>query len=718
MWYNVGMTQRIDVYIEHKHYQINQKYSYLSDVFVQVGMRVNVNFNNQKCVAFVVKTNVYDPSETFDYELKWIVDCIDDEPILNQELLDLGLWMSEMTCTPLISCFQVMVPKALRMSKTSTKPQTERWLHLEMIPDKITLKQEAIIEALRNKDLPASHFKELSGILSSLVKKGIIRVYLQEKNYLVKDYQAHERPYALSSAQIDALEQIKTSPQDVICLFGKTGSGKTELYLTLAEEAMRHDHQSLIMVPEIALTQQMVDRVQERFGTDVVVYHSHLSDHERYLQYKRIQNNEAKVVVGTRSAVFMPFNKLSMIVLDEEHDSSYKQDNMPFYHTRDIAIKRAEHFSAKVILGSASPSFETFARAQKGVYALVELEDRVKGNLPTIHLVSNPVSSRQRLAKETKALIQEVIDQGKQVVMLLNRRGYAPVLQCTACQMTVDCEACDRPLVYHKDDTSMKCHLCGHSEAMPKQCPHCGSPNLRMMGLGTQRIEEELQEAFPAARIQRMDRDVTQVKHGHQKILDKFNKHEVDILLGTQMIAKGLDNPLVGASIILNIDVALMKTDYRSVEDAFALMLQTAGRSGRGDGEAKVIIQTDLQKHMVYPSLLNHDFKRFYMQEMKYRRVAQNPPYTYLINLSVFGKDEAKLYQNALELTQALQNDQIKVLGPSDLGKRSHVYTQRILLKGKDLNFMRKHLMEVLNREVKTHKWDCLIDVNPLKGLE
>ena len=712
------MTQRIDVYIEHKHYQINQKYSYLSDEFVRIGMRVNVNFNNQKCVAFVVDTHAYDSKEVFPYDLKWIEDRIDDEPILNQELLDLGLWMSETTCTPLISCFQVMVPKALRMAKTSIKPQMEKWLHLEMIPDNVTIKQAPIIEALHYQDLPAVQFKASSGILTGLIKKGIVRAYLQEKNYLVKDYQAHERPYALSPAQIEVLEQIKTSPQNVVCLFGKTGSGKTELYLTLAEEAMQDNLQSLIMVPEIALTQQMVDRVTERFGTDVVVYHSHLSDHERYLQYKRIQNNEAKLVVGTRSAIFLPFNRLSMIVLDEEHDSSYKQDNMPFYHTRDIAIKRAEHFNAKVILGSASPSFETFARAQKGVYALVELEDRVKGRLPHIQLVNNPVSFKQRLAKETKALIQEVIDQGKQVVILLNRRGYAPVLQCTECQKTVDCEACDRPLVYHKKDSSMKCHLCGHSEAMPRQCPHCGSANLRMMGLGTQRVEEELQEAFPNARILRMDRDATQVKNGHHKILDQFNKHEVDILLGTQMIAKGLDNPLVGASIILNVDVALMKTDYRSVEDAFSLMLQTAGRSGRGEGEAKVIIQTDLKQHMVYPSLLNHDYKRFYVQEMKYRKIAQNPPYTYLINVSLYGKEETKLYANALHITQALRDEQIKVLGPSDLGKRMHVYTQRILIKGKDLNFMRSHLMKVLNQEVMYHKWDCLIDVNPLKGLE
>ena len=712
------MTQRIDVYIEHKHYQINQKYSYLSDEFVRIGMRVHVNFNNQSCVAFVVDTHAYDPNEIFPYELKWIEDRIDDEPILNQELLDLGLWMSEMTCTPLISCFLVMVPKALRMSKTNIKPQVEKWLHLEMIPDKITVKQAMIIDALQNQDLPANHFKELSAICNHLIKKGILRAYLQEKTYQVKDYTAHARPYALSPAQNAALEQIKAAQQTVSCLFGKTGSGKTELYLTMAEEAMQEGFQSLIMVPEIALTTQMVDRVTERFGTDVVVYHSHLSDHERYLQYKRIQNNEAKLVVGTRSAIFLPFNKLAMIVLDEEHDSSYKQDTMPFYHTRDIAIKRAEHFNAKVILGSASPSFETFARAQKGVYALVELEDRVKGKLPHIHLVKNPVSSKQRLAKETKALIQDVLDQGKQIVILLNRRGYAPVLQCTECQKTVDCDACDRPLVYHKKDSNMKCHLCGHSEAMPRLCPHCGSPNLRMMGLGTQRVEEELQEAFPQARILRMDKDSTQIKHGHQKILDQFNKHEVDILLGTQMIAKGLDNPLVGASIILNVDVALMKTDYRSVEDAFALMLQTAGRSGRGDGEAKVIIQTDLQNHMVYPALLNHDFKRFYVQEMKYRKIAQNPPYAYLINLSLFGKDEQKLYANALHLVQALRDEQIKVLGPSDLGKRIHIYTQRIIIKGKDLDFMRSHLMKVLNKEVKTHKWDCLIDVNPLKGLE
>jgi primosomal protein N' (replication factor Y) (superfamily II helicase) len=563
-------------------------------------------------------------------------------------------------------------------------------------------------------DCLMTQIKGSKSTLKTMIKNGYIEVYTKEKTYQDQTYKQKLPDYELSDKQKNALDLIHKSDKDVMCLFGKTGSGKTELYLKLAEEALKLGKQSLICVPEIALTEQMVRRVQERFGQDVVVYHSHLSDHERYLQYKRVSQNDVSLVVGTRSSIFLPFKDLAWIILDEEHDSSYKQEALPYYHTRDIAIKRASYFKAKVLLGSATPSFETYARALKNVYQLVELDERVKGIMPEIKLVHNPRHRRTILAQETIDFIQNKVSKNEQIILLLNRRGFAPVFQCVECSKAIECKACDRLMVYHKEDNLLKCHSCGLSHPIPQACPSCGSHQLRMMGYGTQRLEEEIISRIEGIRILRMDKDSTSKKKGHQIILDAFNNHEADILLGTQMIAKGLDNPLVSGSIILDIDRSLLRTDYRSIEDAFSLILQTAGRSGRSSLKSEVLIQSDLHDHYVFHSVFKHDYPRFFMQEMQYRKLGQNPPYTFLITITLFGSNQEVLSRNARKLYEALAHDTIKCLGPSDMGKVNYSYKNRIILKGRDLNEMRHFLKQTLDETVMVHKWDCLIDVNPM----
>ena len=345
---------------------------------------------------------------------------------------------------------------------------------------------------------------------------------------------------------------------------------------------------------------------------------------------------------------------------------------------------------------------------------MVELDERVKGVLPEIKVIRNPRHRKSILASETIDFIQSKIEKNEQIIILLNRRGFAPVFQCVECAKAIECSACDRLMVYHKEDHLLKCHSCGLSHPVPKSCPSCGSTQLRIMGYGTQRLEEELIQRIEGVRILRMDKDSTSRKNGHQIILDAFNNHEADILLGTQMIAKGLDNPKVTGSIILDIDRSLLRTDYRSVEDAFSLILQTAGRSGRSDLKSEVIIQSDLQDHYVFNSVFKHDYPRFFAQEMGYRKLGQNPPYTYLITLTLMGSNQDTLNRNARSLFEHLQHDSIKCLGPSDMGKVNYTYKNRIILKGKDLNDMRQFLKKTLDDTVSIHKWECIIDVNPM----
>lgn len=712
------MHKFVQIYIEHKQLKLNQSYTYLAPITCEVGMRVEVNFRNQVCIGFVVNTEEYTEEKNRFFienniEIKEVIRVVDQEPVLNQELIELGFWMADETLSPVISCFQVMLPKVKRISSSYQEAQTEKWVRLLKIPEKCSeLQNEIILELSKERRL--SEIKGSRSSLNTLVKHGYVEVFIQEKSYQDLSYSQKLPDYELSDKQNSALDLIRQTNKEVICLFGKTGSGKTELYLKLAEEALLQNRQSLICVPEIALTEQMVRRVQERFGQDVVVYHSHLSDHERYLQYKRVSQNEVSLVVGTRSAVFLPFKDLAWIILDEEHDSSYKQESLPYYHTRDIAIKRAQYFNSKVILGSATPSFETYARALRNVYQMVELDERVKGVLPEIKVIRNPRHRKSILASETIDFIQSKIEKNEQIIILLNRRGFAPVFQCVECAKAIECSACDRLMVYHKEDHLLKCHSCGLSHPVPKSCPSCGSTQLRIMGYGTQRLEEELIQRIEGVRILRMDKDSTSRKNGHQIILDAFNNHEADILLGTQMIAKGLDNPKVTGSIILDIDRSLLRTDYRSVEDAFSLILQTAGRSGRSDLKSEVIIQSDLQDHYVFNSVFKHDYPRFFAQEMGYRKLGKNPPYTYLITLTLMGSNQDTLNRNARSLFEHLQHDSIKCLGPSDMGKVNYTYKNRIILKGKDLNDMRQFLKKTLDDTVSIHKWECIIDVNPM----
>ena len=717
-----------NVWIEHRTLKLNQTFTYRADHFsLERGVRVRVNFNNTSCIAFV--QSIEETTETAQeyaartgYALKDLESVIDEHSLLTNELFDLGLQLAKDTLSPIISCFQTMLPKMLNPRSSAREPVSEVWIQLgDTKGYKVNAVQQEIIDRLSNNDGCSLHDlkEEYGSRIDTLVKKGILQKVKREVRYHIKPIANVLRKYPLSEDQIKALNAIRKTEKEVICLYGPTGSGKTEIYLELAEEAMRNHRQALILVPEISLTPQMVQRVQERFGQDVIIYHSGLNDSERYQQYQRVKDGENTVVVGTRSAIWLPFQDLALIVLDEEHDNSYKQDSLPRYHCRDVAVWRADYHGCKVVLGSATPSFETYARAKKGVYDLIELPERVSGVLPKVK-ITMPGNGYKNgtIGKELADAIRIRLALKQQIVLLLNRRGYSPVMQCISCGATEQCTDCDRPMSVHKDENVLKCHSCGITRAIPTVCSVCGSTMLRNLGVGTQRIEEELKRKFPTARITRMDSDTTARKNGHRILLDQFAKHETDILLGTQMIAKGLDIPTVTLVGILGIDTALMRTDYRSVEEAFDLLVQAAGRSGRGDVEGEVIIQSKMADHYALKTAVQHEYKRFFVTEMNYRKLGQNPPYQYLIAMIFSSSQQERAGEAAEEAAALLRNqDRCKVLGPSDLGKTARIYRNRLLIKGRDLEEMRSYVRTTIETMQVKSDVDISVDVNPLSIL-
>jgi len=710
----------VDVVVESQAVALNMTFSYFCAESVLPGCRVKVNFAGRDCAAMVMRVQPLTEEFQAHYTtqgitLKPVTAIIDRIPVLDEDRLRLAMIVAEETLSNPMLVIGSMLPKALKPQLSAPLPPTHRVVELLEVPAKLTDKQALVVDALRSGPQAYTEIKTNYGsAIDTLIKNGVVSIRDEVKAYRSKPVESIAANYELSEPQNAALDSIRNATQRVVCLYGPTGSGKTEVYLTLAKQVADAGKQVVILVPEIGLTPQMIARVQARFGEDVIVYHSHLSDQERFLQYQRVVNRESSVVVGTRSAIWLPFTDLRLIVLDEEHDSSYKQDSAPRYHARDVAIHRAETFDAKVILGSATPSFETYARAQKGVYGLVNLPSRISGVLPKVRVIAPDLRANLILAPQTQQLIQERLDRHEQVVVLLNRRGYAPIYQCVSCFTALSCPHCDRLLNVHTAQQVLKCHACDYTIPMVKVCPTCGHSTLRMVGVGTQRVESELQRLFPSARIARMDSDATSTKGAHERILSAFECGETDILLGTQMIAKGLDNPKVTLSVILDIDKSLLRTDYRSVEAAFDLMVQAAGRSGRGDEAGEVVVQSALKDHYALQKAIRHDFPGFYAAEMSYRHAGQNPPYTYLITVTLSHREAQVAYQEAQHLT-ALWSTQCTVLGPGDLGKVADIYRMRLILKSKDLSALRTMVRQTLTQEKVKSGW--MADVNPLNNI-
>lgn len=499
----------------------------------------------------------------------------------------------------------------------------------------------------------------------------------------------------LNAEQAAVVEQVTSQigqESNPFLLEGVTGSGKTEVYLHIIDKVLKLGKTAIVLVPEISLTPQMTNRFISRFSKQVAIMHSALSDGEKFDEWRKIKSGQARVVVGARSAIFVPIENIGAIIIDEEHEATYKQESNPRYHARDVALLRAKYHKAVLLMGSATPSIESRARASRGVYQFLQLTHRANpmAKIPKVEIVDfRDYVGQQEVSNFTPYLLEKIADRlekNEQVVLMLNRRGYSSFIMCRDCGYVDECPNCDISLTLHMDTKTMNCHYCGFEKSIPHTCPNCHSRSIRYYGTGTQKAYDELVEVFPQARILRMDVDTTRQKGAHQRILDKFGNHEANILLGTQMIAKGLDFPNVTLVGVLNADTSLNLPDFRSSERTFQLLTQVAGRAGRAEKEGEVLIQTYNPQHYAIQLAQKQDYEAFYAYEMGIRRQLAYPPYYFTVGLTLSHKDEQTVVRKSFELLQLLRqqlSDKIKILGPTPkpIARTHNLYHYQIIVK-------------------------------------
>ena len=551
-------------------------------------------------------------------------------------------------------------------------------------------------------------------VVAAFQKEGLIESWEEEvqRSQAYFDQVKPSQPLVLNREQQVAVDTIAASvgkPQQTYLLQGITGSGKTEVYLQVIDRVLQMGKTAIMLVPEISLTPQMTNRFISRFGQQVAILHSGLSDGEKYDEWRKIERGEATVVVGARSAVFAPLKNLGILIIDEEHESSYKQDNNPRYHARDVARLRAEYNQAVLVLGSATPSLETRARASKGVYGRLALTERANpaAQVPTVRVVDfRDYIGQQESAIITPPLldkIREKLAKNEQVVLMLNRRGYSSFVMCRDCGAVDQCPNCDISLTLHMDSQSMNCHYCGFQKDIPRQCSQCQSRSIRYYGTGTQKAAEEVQTLLPDARILRMDVDTTRKKGAHETLLAAFGRKEADILLGTQMIAKGLDFPDVTLVGVLNADTALHLPDFRASERTFQLLTQVAGRAGRADKAGEVLVQTYNPSHYAISFAKEQDYEGFYRYEMGLRHSLGYPPYYFTVSLTFSHSSEEVVIQQAYEVVAFLRQElssQIGLLGPSPkpIARTHNLYHYQIILKYKQEDKLEEVLNAILDK--------------------
>lgn len=563
--------------------------------------------------------------------------------------------------------------------------------------------QQALLAASQ---VSASSLK--TALKHGYIKSQKVSVYRDPLAHLEVE-QSHSR--TLTEAQEEVYEQVaqalEAHQDQTFLLEGVTGSGKTEVYLQLMAKASQMGRGAILLVPEIALTPQMVRQVKSRFQTGVAVLHSGLTNSQKYDEWRRIIRGQATIVVGARSSIFAPIRDLGLVIIDEEHETTYKQSDTPRYHAREVAIWRCHYHQAPLLLGSATPSLESRSRAQVGRYQHLRLPERVNGRpLPPVTLVDMTKEMAQQTTDELSSVLKDKIAdrlaKGQQIVLLLNRRGYASYMLCRECGQVIQCPRCDISLTYHKHEHRLKCHYCDYQSPVPDRCPNCHSDYLRTFGLGTQKIEELLNQHFPEACVIRMDMDTTRKKGQHEALLDRFRRHEADILLGTQMIAKGLDFETVTLVGVINADTALNLPDFRAGEKTFQLLTQVAGRTGRGRFEGEVLIQTYNPDHYVMQLAQQHDYESFFYYEMKRRHLGHYPPYFYTTLITISSKYQAKAQAMSHQVKQALlaSGAAIEILGPSQgaIARINERYYFQLLLKYKDGQVIKESLGAILDQ--------------------
>lgn len=673
--------------------------------------------------------------------LKDIACVCDYGTVLDESQIRLARWMKSRYFCTTYECLLQMLPRGFGKIGVAGVRMAELTVSRGEELPRLTPKQQSVADLLL--DIGSATVEEIKtlcgvgdGVLKNMEKCGVLRFFKKEK---------YRNPYAdlpaapkaaeieLSAEQTKAyrtLSAMLDGDGGSALLYGVTGSGKTQVYMRLIDRALQQGKDTIVLVPEIGLTPQVLGLFHQRYGRQVAVLHSGLSVGERNDEYRRADRGEAKIVLGTRSAVFAPLHALGLIIMDEEQELTYKSERTPRYHARDIARYRAGESGALFVMASATPSIESYAAAKAGKYTLCSLEHRF-GNaaLPQVCTVDMKgelhAGHRSPLSRTLQKQIQSNLDAGKQTILLMNRRGYNTFIACNDCGHVITCPNCSISLTYHSYSNRLMCHYCGYSKPLDNTCPECGSHAVRYSGFGTQRIEDELQALFPAARILRMDADTTAGKFSHQKLFDAFAAHEYDILVGTQMVAKGLDFDDVTLVGVVNADNALYDENYLSHERAFDLITQVVGRSGRRDATGTAVIQTIDPCNPVIDLAARQDYPAFFETEYALRRILTYPPFCDIYGVFFVSEDEnaaalaAKAFFETLVLENKEQQQKLIVLGPSParISKISNTYRYRLAIKCKNSKSVRNLLMQVLKATVKMkelRKVQISIDLNPI----
>ena len=634
-----------EVIVDIAHSEVDKIFDYVCDVPVQAGARVAVPFGRSAATGFVIRVK-----ETSDYpadKLKKVYRVEEGTPALNAESLSLAANVAKRYRVPLALSLRLFIPPEMRTGKVAETYRTfARFAEDVLI--KNAPQQAACLAFLRqNGETDAAVLRaKFGGAVNALVKKG--GIVLEKRRVLrdpYKDVEGKAAEHALTQMQRRAVEAVQGTDKTVTLLHGVTGSGKTEVYLTLIADALQKGKTALFLVPEISLTPQMLAQLRARFGSAVAILHSGLSAGERFDEWQRLREGSARIAVGARSAVFAPVENVGILVIDEEHDGSYSSETAPRYNTFDIAFLRARYNGCKLVLGSATPSVETYKRALDGEFALVRMPDRINARpLPDVNIVDMRREVKRGNPSPFSAALRErlaaTLSEGQQAILFLNRRGYSQTVLCRDCGYVAKCEQCDVSLTYHSEENCLKCHYCGARYKMLTACPSCGGTHIYYSGTGTQRVVGDLKKLFPSARILRMDNDTTSGKEGHYRILRQFAERQADILVGTQMVAKGHDFPLVTLVGILDADMSLHFPDYRSNERTFQLVTQVAGRSGRGSERGDVVLQTYDPDNAILRFAAAYDYEGFYRHEINLRAATMFPPFALIVRVMVSSADD------------------------------------------------------------------------------
>ena len=707
---------------------------------IKVGMRVFIPFGKANhlregyVIGFTNKTNI---NEKY---IKKIVSLPDEYTIFSENMIKVAKFMSDKYYCSLSECLQCIMPK-IKKDKTNKYANINYGLeNIDKIIGDIILKnnsQSKVLKLLlKNNNISIYEIINLLGIslspIKTLEKNKIIKITSKkiERNVInIQDYDKtinlklnQKQTYALNFIK----EKIDTKSEKPILLHGVTGSGKTEVYMQLIDYVLKLGKQAIVLVPEISLTPQTVDRFIGRFGEKVSVTHSKLSDGERFEQWKKAKDNKISIMVGARSAIFTPFDNLGIIIIDEEHEATYKSESTPKYDVKEIAEKICNLTNATLVLGSATPSINTYYKTQINKYDIVCINSRINDTLPDIKIIDMRKELEEGnmsiFSKELFYAIKKNLENNMQTILFLNRRGHSTFVSCRKCGYVMQCENCNVSYTYHLKENKLICHYCNKTVPVPSLCPSCNSKYIKYFGVGTEKIEEQIKKYFKNARVMRMDIDTTSKKNSHKNILDDFKNHKADILIGTQMIAKGLDFPKVSLVGVVSADITLHIGDYKSSEYTYQLLTQVSGRAGRGDAKGKVFIQTYSPNHYSILFAKNNDYTGFYEKEILERKIMFYPPFSNIFFIMITGENEAQVLKciNFLHKVFTYYNQKtnfyLSDVAKANISKIKNQYRYKILIKAEDETRLKNFVLycvNILKQKMDTKKVNIILNLNP-----